>query len=288
VDFTWVYVKSLWSMAYEKLYGTQLIPWNVIFYLYYLKLAALRRRIGFGFWMKLLQAPVRWSGLLVNPLEPHTDVCRNRVAIMKKEQLAFLKTVRSLKAGVTGLGERTVVLDQGDALEADYLICATGYDRSTNLPAVTRESADGSSTVYELRKQQGFYHQMIDLTVPEISVLAANVLYPQQVLGYSLGAQWLARFHAGTLTVHPTSEDMTRAMQADSKSFAPWCSGDYLSGGLPYAHQRNDDVLPLLFEQMGLRRSLAKWLVIHGANEPKFAALCEVVAQELAGVAQPT
>ncbi|HEX7704617.1 MAG TPA: hypothetical protein VF403_27945, partial [Kofleriaceae bacterium] len=247
----------------------------------YLKLAALRRRIGFGFWMKLLQAPVRWSGLLVNPLEPHTDVCRNRVAIMKKDQLAFLKTVRSLKAAVVGLGDRTVVLDNGDTLEADYLICATGYDRSSNLPAVTIEASDGTSKIHDLRAQHGFYHQMVDPTVPEISVLAANVLYPQQVLGYSLGAQWLARFHAGTLAVHPTSEEMARSMQSDSAKFAPWCSGDYLSGGLPYAHQRNDDVLPLLFGQMGLKPSLAKKLVIHGANEPKFSELCAIVAQQL-------
>ena len=251
---TWVYVKSLWSMSYEMLYGS---PLNAVFYLYYLKLAALRRRLGFGIVMKALQTPLRWSGLLVNPLEPHSDVCRNRVAIMKADQLAFLRQVRSIKAGVVRLGDRSVVLDRGDELEADYLICATGYDRSIGLPALAIEAADGT------RSTAACAGRSARLLPPDdrprrprgVGALAANVLYPQQVLGYSLGAQWLARFHQGRLAVQPTLAEMTRSMQANAAEFAPWCAPDYLSGGLPYAHQRNDgDVLPAAVHPAGLDR----------------------------------
>ena len=91
--------------------------------------------------MKVLQAPLRWSGLFVNPLEPHTDICVNRAAIMKREQLAFLQTVRSIKASVTGLGDRARTLATGERVEADYLICATGYDRSIGLPGDLDRSA---------------------------------------------------------------------------------------------------------------------------------------------------
>jgi hypothetical protein len=200
---------------------------------------------------------------------------------MKREQLAFLQTVRSIKAEATGLGERAVQLASGDVIEADYLICATGYDRRIGVPEVTIE-AGGTEVRHSLANQHGFYHQMIDPIVPGISVLSANVLYPQQLLGYSLGAQWLARFHTRRLTRHPTTAEMMRSMAADAARFSPWCAGDYLSGGLPYAHERNEDVLPHLFEQMGLPTALARSLVISGANEQKFSALCDLVASQLA------
>jgi cation diffusion facilitator CzcD-associated flavoprotein CzcO len=280
-DLVWLYTKSLWALSYEVLYRESILPTNVLWYLYYLRLSALRRRIGFGTVMKVLQAPLRWSGLFVNPLEPHSDVCVNRAAIMKRDQYTFLKTVRSLKAQVTGLAEHAVRLATGDEVEVDYLICATGYDRSIGLPEIAIEAADGTTTAHALADQHGFYHQMIDPAVPGISVLAANVLYPQQLVGYSLGAQWLARFHAGQLARPPSEREMARSMTADASRFAAWVSGDYLSNGLPYAHQRNEDVLPRLFAQMGLAPGLARALVRSGANEAKFGTLCDVVAAQL-------
>ncbi len=275
---TWVYTKSLWAFQYERLYGA---PWNVPLYLYYLQLAALRRRrLGYGRVMRMLQAPLRWSGMLVNPLEDDSDVFRNRFAIMKREQLAFLKTVATRKASVAALTERGVALDTGEVLPADYLVCATGYDRRTNLPAVDIEDG-GRSTTYTLAAQHGFYREMVDPAVPEVSLLAANPPYLQQLLGYSFGAQWLARFHAGTLARQPTSDEMRRAIADDAAEFAPWFSGEYLSGGLPYAHQRKEEVLPDLFEDMGLSSRLARKLVISAADEAKFGRVCDEIADLL-------
>jgi len=280
-NLVWLYEKSLWALAYEVLYRESAIPTNVLWYLYYLQIAALRRRLGYGAVMKLLQAPLRWSGLFVNPLEPDSDLCVNRAAIMKRDQLAFLRTVHSKKASVTGLAEDAVTLATGEQLVADDLICATGYDRSAGLPEIAIEAADGTRSAHSLAAQHGFYLQMIDPAVPAISVLAANVLYPQQLVGYSLGAQWLARFHAGRLAHPPAPSDMVRSLAADAEKFRPWVSGDYLSNGLPYAHQRNEHVLPQLFAQMGLAPGLARALVRAGANENKFAALCDRIAGEL-------
>ncbi len=280
-DLTWVYVKSLWSIRYETLYASSAIPWNVPLYVYYLALARLRRRVGFGLPMKVLQAPLRWSGLLVNPLEPRSDVCVNRTAIMRDEQLAYLKTLRSVKAEVTGLGERTVKLSNGDEIDADYLVSATGYDRTLGLPSLEIEGPDGTSRSHALTDQHGFYHQMVDLAVRDVSVLAANVLYPQQLLGYSLGAQWLARFHAGRLARPPTHGEMTASLARDVAKFSAWGSSEYLSRGQPYAHERNEDVLPRLFEQMGLAPGLARSLVTSGANERKFSDLCDTVTRQL-------
>jgi thioredoxin reductase len=280
-DLTWLYTKSLWALSYEVLYRKSALPTTVLWYLYYLRLAALRRRIGYGAAMKVLQAPLRWSGLFVNPLEPHTDICVNRAAIMKRDQLAFLQTVRGIKARVTGLAARGVTLSTGETIDADYLICATGYDRSIGLPDVSIEAPDGTTTAHALADQHGFYLQMIDPAVPAISVLAANVLYPQQLVGYSLGAQWLARFHAGRLAHPPTAREMARSLAADAATFSAWVSGDYLSNGLPYAHERNEHVLPRLFAQMGLAPGLARALVRSGANETKFGRLCDAIAHEL-------
>ena len=281
-DLTWVYAKSLWSLSYEALYGKHLVPWNVVMYVYYMKLSALRRRIGYGRSMKALQAPLRWAGMLVNPLEPHSDVCANRSAIMKRDQLDYLKTLRSIKTRVAGLGETTVRLDSGEALGADVLICATGYDRRESLPAVTIERPDGTEATHSFADRHGFYNEMIDLDVPEVSLLSASVLYPQQLLGYSLGAQWLARFHRGTLARSPTTAQMQRSLEDAAARFAPWCSAEYMSGGLPYAHQRNDDVLAVMFEQMGLAPGLARGLVRRGANERAFSELCDQIARQLA------
>jgi dimethylaniline monooxygenase (N-oxide forming) len=284
-DPTWIYSKSLWALSYEVLYPASGLPWNVLWYLYYQRLTRLRRRLGFGRVMKALQAPLRWSGLFVNPLEPRSDLCVNRAAIMKRDQLAYLRTVRSVKAEVTGLGPHTVEVAGGPAIEADLLICATGYDRSAWLPEVVIEAADGSVTRHDLAAQHGFYNQMIDPAAPAVSVLAASVLYPQQLVGYSLGAQWLARFHTGRLARHPTAAEMRRSMAADAARFSPWVSGAYLSNGLPYAHERNEDVLPRLFTQLGLPAGLARLLVIRGANPQKFARLCDDVAARLAATA---
>jgi L-lysine 6-monooxygenase (NADPH-requiring) len=280
-DPTWLYTKSLWSLCYEALYPASGLPLNVVGYVYYLALARLRRRLGFGPVMRALQAPLRWSGLFINPLEPHSDICVNRGAIMKREQLAHLETVRSVKASVRGLGARTVELSTGASIAADYLICATGYDRTGWVPEVTIEAPDGTSTPHALADQHGFYHQMIDPAAPGISVLAANVLYPQQLLGYSLGAQWLARFHTGRLARHPTPVEIARSLAADRARFSPWSSGAYLSNGLPYAHERNEDVLPQLFVQLGLSPRLARALVTSGANEAKFSRLCDAVTAQL-------
>lgn len=265
VDTTWVYAKSLWALSYEKLYGSKL---NALLYLYYMKTGALRRRLGFGRTMKVVQAPLRWSGFLLNPLEPRSDVWQSRVAIMKEEQRAFLEKVRSIKANVVRIEPRAVVLENNHRVEADYLICATGYDRSKNVPTILK---DGKP--YSLVAQPGFHHHMVDPNVPKVSVFSADVLYPQQLLGYSLGAQWLARFHAGTLVRGPKLE--TKATHLD-----PWCSTNYLSNGFPYVHQRQD-VLPNLFEEMGLSKRLALSLVLNGANEAKLDRLCDEITRQL-------
>ena len=276
---TWVYTKALWAFQYERLYHN---PWNIPLYLYYLQLAALqRRRLPYGPAMRMLQAPLRWSGMLVNPLEEGGDIFRNRFAIMKREQLEFLRTVTTRKAAVTGLADRGVVLDTGETLEADYLVCATGYDRRKNLPAIAIEEA-GRTTPHTLAEQHGFYREMIDPAVPEVSLLAASPPYLQQLLGYSLGAQWLARFHTRRLTPQPTVDDMKRAVATLAAEFAPWCADDYLSGGMPYAHERKEDLLPVLFEDMGLPGRLAFKLVISAANEDKFGRVCDEIARELA------
>ncbi len=277
VDATWVYTKSLWSLSYETMYESR---WNVPLYLYYLGITTLRRRYGFGPAMRAMQAPLRWSGMFVNPLEQDTDLCRNRAAIMKREQLEHLKTVRSVKAAVTAIAADGVVLDDGQTLEADYLVCATGYDRRRNLPDVVVEDA-GRSTPRPLVAQHGFYRDMIDPEAPEVSLLAANVLYPQQLLGFSLGAQWLARFHAGRLRAQPSVDQMRASVAAEARQYAPWCSDEYQSGGLPYAHQRKEHVLPRLFEDMGLPRRLASTLVRSGANEQEFGRVCDEIARAL-------
>lgn len=277
-DPTWVYVKSLWSTSYEKLYSDpRREPWNAALYLYYMGIQALRRRMEFGPAMRLLQAPLVRSGYLVNPLERDSDVCRNRGAIMTAEQLAFLRTVRSIKAGVVGLGDRSVVLDRGADLAADYLICATGYDRRANLPALVIETAAGAID-HSLAAQPGFYQHMVDPVVPEVSVLSAAILYPQHLLGFSFGAQWLARFHQGRLTPQPTVDEMTRWVRRRTAALGPWCSDEHLSGGIPYAHRRDKDVLPALFAQMNLAPQLARALVLRGTDERAFGELCDRVA----------
>jgi cation diffusion facilitator CzcD-associated flavoprotein CzcO len=274
-QLTWVYVKSLWSTSYEKLYSSPLRePWNAALYGYYMAMQAARRRWGYGPVMKRLQSPLVRAGYLINPLEPDSDICVNRGAILKADRFAYLKTVPSIKSRVTGLGSGVQLEDR--ELEADYLICATGYDRAANLPRLIVDGVEHS-----LAKQHGFYLHMVDPAVPEVSVLSAAILYPQHLLGFSLAAQWLARFHQRRLVKQPTTAEMTRWIERRAEQFGPWCSGDYLSGGVPYAHQRDKDVLPTLFEQMGIAPSLARTLVLRGTDERGFAEICDRIARAL-------
>ena len=75
---------------------------------------------------------------------------------------------------------------------------------------------------------------------------------------------------------------MRRSTAADAVAFGPWCSPAYESAGLPYAHERQEDVLPRLFAHMGLDGWLAHALVLAGGDERWFAALCGRVQRGLA------
>ena len=74
---------------------------------------------------------------------------------------------------------------------------------------------------------------------------------------------------------------MKRSLAENASEFAPWFTGEYLSGGLPYAHQRKDEVLPDLFADMGLSRRLARKLVIAAGNEARFGRVCDEITRAL-------
>jgi hypothetical protein len=72
---------------------------------------------------------------------------------------------------------------------------------------------------------------------------------------------------------------MTRWIAKRAEEFGPWCGDDSLSGGIPYAHQRDKDVLPTLFSQLGLPPKLARALVLRGTDEQAFARVCDEISR---------
>jgi hypothetical protein len=81
---------------------------------------------------------------------------------------------------------------------------------------------------------------------------------------------------------------MRAAVAAEAREFAPWCSTEYLSGGLPYAHERKEHRLQALFADMGVPRSLAYQLLLAGADERAFSRVCDAIASALTAGAAGT
>ncbi len=280
-DLLWVYRKSLWAISYERMYDVRNIHKFISIYLYYLFLCSIRRKIGKYNWtLYVLERPLIWMGIFLNPLEPRSNVFQNRMAIMTARQYEFLKSVNSMKAEIDDIGERTVRLSNGKTLEADYLICATGYERASTMPEVTIIDS-GRVRKYEHTAQHSFYLNMIDPQLPEIALFTTNIVYSQQIFGFSIAAEWLARFYSGKLAKGPSLPEMKAVIESQKSDFSSWCSDQYLSKGGPYYFDKNNFVLSGVLHELGIDRRLIRKLLLYSTDETRFNETCSKISASL-------
>ncbi len=280
-DVRWVYRKSLWAISFEKMYDVRHIYKFISIFTYYLFLCALRRRIGKYNWLLyVLERPLIWGGVFLNPLEPGYNIFQNRMAIMSARQYQLLKSISSTKAEIVELSETDVQLSDGSKFQAGYLICATGYERASNMPEVV-VLRDGESRKYDHAAQHSFYLNMIDPAVPEISLFTSNIVYSQQIFGFSIAAEWLAKFFAGTLANGPSIPQMEGVIQNQKSDFSGWCSNHYLSKGGPYYFDKNNFVLSGILDELGIDKRLIRRLILFSTDEERFNQTCSKISSSL-------
>jgi thioredoxin reductase len=280
-NLCWVYRKSLWAISFEKMYDVRHIYKFISIFAYYLFLCGLRRSFGkYNRFLYVLERPLIWGGVFLNPLEPEGNVFQNRMAIMNARQYEFLKSVRSIKSEIAGLSGNEVQLSDGQRLQADYLVCATGYERAANMPEVI-VMKNGKSETYDHTSRHSFYLNMIDPALPAISLFTSNIVYSQQIFGFSIAAEWLAKFFSGTLTHGPSISEMESAIHRQQSDFSGWCSGQYLSKGGPYYFDKNNFVLAGILHELGIDRRLIRQLTLFSTDEKRFNQTCAKISASL-------
>lgn len=279
---TWLYSKSLWSFSFEKIYHSKnKFSWYglKILYAYYLLLLKLRRHFpNYNVIMRWLQKPLV-NTVFVNPLEPTADLFQNRRALMRREELDYLRTIHSVKSTIHSLDEHLIKLENGSTLEADYIVCATGYNHVANIPKIMIERSDGEMEGYD-PTARNFVYNMLDLELPEIAFFMTEVVYLQQLFSFSLAGQWLASFYQGTLRHHANS--FRHYAKRMAKNRAKWhVPNRYLSNGSAYPHEKSAiNVLPLILNDLAIDKKLAKKLW-YSVNKDSFDAVLQKITDQL-------
>lgn len=281
-NITWLYSKSMWSFSFEKIYHhkNKFSLYRLqLLYAYYLILLRLRRRFSkYNAILRWLQKPLV-NTLFVNPLEHNADLFQNRRALMEKEELHYLRTIKSIKSTIHLLNENSITLSNGSTLEADYIICATGYNQIANLPKIMIEKNNGITEEYD-PTVRNFMYNILDLEMPEIAFFMTEVIYKQQLLSFSIAGQWLANFYQGTLPNKANSFDYYAALMAKSRT--KWhVPNRYLSNGATYSHEKSDiNVLPLMLHDLALDKKLAKEL-LYSLDKDAFDVVIQKIKNKL-------
>lgn len=277
----WLYRKSLWSVSFEKMYSKKTSRFSS---LYYELIRILRRKVGKYNWiMYLLERPLVWVGLVVNPLEPHTDIYNSRSAIMTDTQFQTLKKIKSIKTEITKLEDSQIILSNGNQLNVDYLICATGYERATNIPEILIKDTNNELIKYEPKLQHAFFRNMIDPNIINIAFFTAESIFTQQIFGFSIAAEWLARFYSNKLSKSYSSTEIKSMLEKYSKNYSPWCSEkDYLSKGVPYVFNNNAITeLNSVMKDLNFDKHVIWQLITGIVRQDEFETVCEIINNKL-------
>jgi hypothetical protein len=133
-------------------------------------------------------------------------------------------------------------LVDGTHLEADYVVCCTGYARSKCLPPVEVRYGDASS-VLDPMNEPLLYRGMLHPDLPCIIFFTGEIVYKQQLLGFSISAEWVTRFCSGALRVPTQPAELRALIKSDEEALNggvkpdfvySWNNQHSLSGGHMY------------------------------------------------------
>ena len=233
-------------------------------------------------------------GYMINIEEGNMNIHEFRGAIYSPSCLDLIKgNISRRKGRITSLAINSIILDDGgNDVIADYLICATGYERAGNMPLIYLENNEGSSIhdsghLYDPRTQSSLFLGMIDPTIPNVVMFMGETLFYVQLYVFSLAAEWLCRWFKNALTNRYAIDDIAKILQnsAETKSGIIWSptEGTYLGKGAPYAMDAPNTLsrFRTLCEDLSLPKKFISLIGIAVLSEDLFDELNTAVVKTL-------
>lgn len=244
-NVTWVYRKFKWGANFHVYYNDINFMSHAKVFSEYLKLAAKEGPRS----EKALDAAKKSidTQLFINiddDEETIGDLYQTRAALYKRDELETLKkNANRIKSSIQRLHGKTIELENGDKIQADYLLCATGYTKGGNIPPIYFVK-NGNKTPCDPREQDYLFRAMINPIAPEVVIFTGELIYYQYAFANSVAAEWLVRFITNKLSRSFAQEEILQEIEKTREHFSDtchWCPGETaenISGGavLPFDH----------------------------------------------------
>ena len=277
---TWVYKKCLWGINFDMMYQNKRDFSSVDlinrYGLSYRESAVSEQTLTLA--RRLVD-----SGYFLNVDNDNLDIYQCRGAIFKPEDIMLLRNETTrIKSGIHRLLECGVELDNGQEIETDLLIAATGYHRAANMPLIEIRNAAGEERVHDPRNTKVLFRTILDLAITPILIFTGEVPLQQIAFGYSFYAEWLARFMLGRLEKIYDREAIISEIQERDKELNEdyhWCPQDdpsNMSKGMPYVMQYfmvQYNTMQRILSDIGCPNDFALRLFQGGTDEKLFIEL---------------
>ena len=285
-NVTWTFKKALWGYNYDYIYSGN--PDDMM--VYREKMATYTECFAKDpESQETLDAvkAIKALNALLNVDESDNHVHQMRSAVFKPHEVRLIREkITRVRSGIKSLSGDVIELENGDNIQADYLLCATGYERGSNLPRLQILHKDGSVQDYDVRKTKVLFRGVIDPKIPAVFIFTAEVPFNQQLYGYSIYGEWLARFIHQDLNITYSDEDIIEEIKHVEKVVKPgyaWCPEDspFMSKGMSYSSNAFVVCLENLkgvFRDFGIE-AMATELPQHYNIEEKFIEIDEKIRE---------
>ena len=284
-NVTWIYDKFLWGLNYEFIYNATASELRQV-YAMYATYDKLYKQNPHSKEARAQAKEIIKTGYLLNIEEDNFDIYQSRSAIYKPSELRWLQErIRRIKSKIATLENDKITLENGEVVQADYLICGTGYQHASNLPLIVL-SSDGKEETYDIRNQPMLFRSMIDPNIPHIAMFTGQTLFPQQLLIYSIAAEWYSRLIDGNLDKEYSASLIHEEIAQDIKehgsryNWHPERSKN-LSQGSNYIIDSPFLYFKRMCEDLGLSRSFISDIGVAIAHQKTFDEISEHMREKL-------
>lgn len=211
-------------------------------------------------WVITRQCKLQQLG--VKPAQPFESIARSTVSLVTDgfyESVAAGRIRVAKERSIAGLkvqeGRRVAVLDDGQVLPADIVVCGTGWEQSVPFlePAVMRRVTDA-------RGNFRLYRSMIPVGVPRLAFNGYNSSFFSQ-LNAEIGALWVADLLSGGLQL-PPDDVQQRTIDERLAWMEERTEGKHSKGTniIPFSVHHIDELLADLRLPLGRFTRFKQWL----------------------------
>lgn len=286
---TWVYRKFLWGLNYDFIYSSR--PDKLTLMKKHSKYQYLRRRVADSRSLDSLAEEVVAGGFVLN-IENNLNLYETRSAIYKPREISELRSkTRRIKSSIQSLGERCLKLENGREVNADYIICCTGYSRAKSLPEMVFHSKDRVGTPIDPTEQPLLYRGMIDLRIPRVILFTGEVLFTAQLFGFSIAAEWvceyLADFGRSTFAdLDLKKKQVVADAAAINANIKPGYEYSWVPRGMPnygyFSGEASYRYLTQILADLGISEKAVAYLYSAAENERDFEGVTNFFRRRLA------